>query len=359
MVELTILRTRYSIPYSHLEVFNQIVGIQISRNPVEQPNLLYKNIFRTSQEDNIGVLQARKTSNEKGFYVGLAYTFGPEDKYTELEELSARISGALKTITGNGNNQGSSNKLLVAYGNINNPSYLIKALTLSFIPTLEVLRLRSKLESMVESLLERDVIGYKTSKPYTDGERVIIPILEEVEMPLAVSDFRATLEDNIQTILYPATTNFSYEGKNIVLTPSSVWWGKGVIRALREEYEESGYSPFEIDVSRALAHAAKLYFGTWNEAKEAADLEISSKEGFVWKKDTHSSKIRRFLNNNPSMLGEIREGLNLTQEVVTSTYSMRGIRRVGPKKKKLFFLVGQEHRLPEEYQKLLIESQTE
>ncbi len=137
-------------------------------------------------------------------------------------------------------------------------------------------------------------------------------------------------------------------------------WDKGkIIGRLRKAADELGHSPTQNDVDDSLYYEARYAFGSWNTAKSAASLEVyqRSRRGAVREilkgRPTATSRIRNYLNNNPSTMGEIIRDLQLTESIFPSgqhRLDRLGIEHVGPKKKRIYYLRGQEAFLPNEYQ---------
>lgn len=63
-----------------------------------------------------------------------------------------------------------------------------------------------------------------------------------------------------------------------------------IIKRLKELAEEIGHSPSQNEVSHTLRSQARRYFGTWNNAKKQAGLEIRIRH--VWSKEKVLLQIR-------------------------------------------------------------------
>ena len=130
------------------------------------------------------------------------------------------------------------------------------------------------------------------------------------------------------------------------------WSRARVIEKLQHQARTLGYSPTQADVPEILVKKAREYFGSWNEAKQAASLEAHPQRGV---RRTHIynnpvvPRIRAYLDNNPSTWREMRRNLHLDPEQHGGMSGIRDVRHVGPKGEQIYYLVGQEHLLPPEY----------
>ena len=73
-----------------------------------------------------------------------------------------------------------------------------------------------------------------------------------------------------------------------------VWMGmdkkEEIIEVLRKKSVELGHSPSQNDVGSKLVNRARHYFGSWNNAKKEAGLEITIRR--VWSKEKVLLQIR-------------------------------------------------------------------
>ncbi len=98
---MAVLRSKY-IPWKHLERFNEIAGIEVPRygSNSSRPGLLARSYIGDANSGEIGVVQAYATPGDRGFYVGLSYPKGIEERLPHVKGLARGIRRAVKATTG-------------------------------------------------------------------------------------------------------------------------------------------------------------------------------------------------------------------------------------------------------------------
>jgi len=122
-----------------------------------------------------------------------------------------------------------------------------------------------------------------------------------------------------------------------------------ILRALQKHTAEVGRPPSIHDPEvKNLVYQATREFGTWSYALKIAGLQTRQERR---RERSLASEIHRLLNQNPMSFGELRRELSkrksnstsLAGEIGAVISQSRDIKSVGPNRKRVYFLEGQEN----------------
>ena len=134
-------------------------------------------------------------------------------------------------------------------------------------------------------------------------------------------------------------------------TQRKVWTKKRMIEELKMKADELGHSPSRREAPY-LEKPAKRMFGTWNNAKLAAGLEVYNGQ----KRANLIETVKGCLKSRPATIREIEEKVEgVYRDLV---YSIDGVLSIGPRRSRVYYLdeEGEEERAYEKLEELELEA---
>ena len=136
-------------------------------------------------------------------------------------------------------------------------------------------------------------------------------------------------------------------------TKRKVWTTRErVIEELKTKADELGHSPSSRDLPYLIEPATRM-FGTWNNAKRAAGLEVYAQKR---KRTDLREAMRNYLRGNPSTFAEMEQEIEGISRYIV--YSTEGILPIGPRRNRVYYLDedGQEELASKKLEELELEA---
>jgi len=158
--------------------------------------------------------------------------------------------------------------------------------------------------------------------------------------------------------IYGTQMNNYFERKTqksagINLPPPRKWTREEILNSLRDVARNTGRPPSTRDPEvQKLVRVAKKEFGSWQHALRVAGLQTYKE----WRsRHSLSARIKNFLKNNPSTFAEMKKELQDCSDsaLISRLKLCKDIESIGPRRKKVYFLVGQEDLAQKKLEKVL------